>query len=83
MSTPRLIPLTRWLTEQYGDAAPSLNTARRWCREDLIYPPAEKHGRMYFVRPDARYVAPESQGRISSGRLADRIREARHAAKAA
>lgn len=75
---PRLIPLTRWLAEQYGDAAPSLNTARRWCREGNIRPQPQKHGRCYFVEPGARYVAAETPERIPSGTLKDRILAARY-----
>lgn len=78
MVQPRLISLPRWLREQYGEAAPSLNTARRWCREGHIHPQPEKHGRCYFLKPEARYIAPEAPARVSSGRLTDRIREARH-----
>ena len=53
---PRLIPLEVWAIEIYGDKAPCLNTLRRWAREGFITPPAEKHGRTYFVLPDAKYT---------------------------
>lgn len=55
---PRLIRLSDWLKVTYGNAAPCIHTGRRWAREMRIYPPAEKHGREYYVRPDARYIDP-------------------------
>jgi hypothetical protein len=53
----KLIPLQEWAKSTYGDAAPCVGTLRRWAREDKISPPAEKHGREYFVAPDAHYAA--------------------------
>lgn len=79
----RWIPLTQWLAEQYGDAAPSLNTARRWCREGLIQPQPQKHGRCYFVEPAATYMAQPEPEPVPSGTLTDRIKAARHVTKAA
>jgi hypothetical protein len=58
--TARLIPLQQWAKLTYGDAAPCSNTLRKWARGDKIMPPAEKHGRGYFVTPDARYATPEA-----------------------
>ena len=52
--TAKLIPLHHWAKLTYGDAAPCSNTLRKWARGDKITPPAEKHGREYFVSPDAR-----------------------------
>lgn len=52
---PKLITLEAWVAETYGEAL-TLDTARRWCREGRIRPMAEKHGRTYFVTPDARYT---------------------------
>jgi predicted site-specific integrase-resolvase len=51
-----LLTLKEWARRIYGAAAPSMGTLRRWAREGSITPPAEKHGRTYFVEPDARYV---------------------------
>jgi hypothetical protein len=51
------ISLETWLVLTYGDDAPTLDTARRWAREGKIYPKPEKHGRAYFVVPEARYTA--------------------------
>lgn len=58
--TPDLLTLTEWATRRYGDAAPSLATLRRWAREALIFPVPKKHGRTYFVQPDAQYLDAES-----------------------
>ena len=57
-ATPRLITLAAWLKATYGDAGPCIHTGRRWARECRIYPPAEKHGREYYVHPAARYIDP-------------------------
>lgn len=59
--TAKLIPLHHWAKLTYGDAAPCSNTLRKWARGDKITPPAEKHGREYFVSPDARYATPEAE----------------------
>lgn len=58
--TARLITLQQWAKQTYGEAAPCSNTLRKWARGDKITPPAEKHGREYFVTPDARYAMPEA-----------------------
>jgi predicted site-specific integrase-resolvase len=63
----RLIRLERWLELTYGEDAPDIVTARRWAHAGKIQPPAEKHGRSYFVHPHARYTA-------GPRRLIDRIR---------
>ncbi len=51
------IPLERWAIAVYGDDRPGIGTLRRWARGGNISPPAEKHGRTYYVAPDAKYVA--------------------------
>jgi hypothetical protein len=58
MTEPRLISLDRWRALTYGDdpRAPCLQTVYRWCRAGKIQPPPEKHGRAYFLDPDARYT---------------------------
>jgi len=68
----RLISLETWLQATYGEDAPSINTARRWCREDRIFPIPQKHGRSYFVEPDAQYTEPSQPVR-----LVDRINGAK------
>lgn len=65
--TPKYIRLETWLKQTYGDDAPKVATARRWCNDGKIQPPPQKHGRSYFVHPDARYTA-------APPRLIDRIR---------
>lgn len=56
--TPKNLRLEEWLERTYAEPRPSLLTARRWVRKGNIWPPAEKHGRAYYVRPDARYIDP-------------------------
>lgn len=64
-----LLTLTAWARSRYGDDAPGLATLRRWAREQRIFPAPEKHGRAYFVRPDAReassMTAPELRRAIA------------------
>ena len=52
----KLITLEDWAAATYGDNSPHVNTLRRWERDAHIYPVPVKHGRTYFVTPDARYV---------------------------
>ncbi len=66
-----LITLHEWLALMYGDRPPHLKTVRRWAREHKIQPPPEKHGRAYYVRPDARYDVEGSR------RLVERIGKGR------
>lgn len=63
------ISLDVWIVETYGDDphAPTIGTARRWARDGKISPTPEKHGRSYFVVPEARYTDRPR-------RLLDRIR---------
>jgi hypothetical protein len=58
MTTAKLIPLHDWAERTYGDAAPCIHTLRRWARDNRIAPAPQKHGRSYFVSPDARYSDP-------------------------
>lgn len=77
----KLITLEAWACATYGEAAPHMNTLRRWARDALIVPLPEKHGRTYYVRPDAHYsdfrhvaqvVSKSTAG--TGSRLVDRIR---------
>jgi hypothetical protein len=52
----KLVTLQAWALAQYGEDAPFIGTLRRWAREGKIYPFPKKHGRSYFVEPDAQYV---------------------------
>jgi len=63
----KLITLEAWLSATYADG-PTIETARRWCRDGLIQPPARKHGRSYYVQEDARYT--------TRTRLVDKLRDA-------
>jgi len=67
---PKLLTLQDWARATYGDAAPSLLTLRKWARSGNIMPPPRKHGRTYYVQPDAEYVS-YFNGRL---RLVDRLR---------
>jgi len=75
----KLITLEAWAAATYGEASPHINTLRRWARDAMIVPTPEKHGRTYYVRPDAKYCdyrAPVSMLSVAAGagrRLVDRI----------
>lgn len=53
----KLISLRDWAKATYGDSAPKPPTLRTWAKSGKIFPCPEKHGREYFVVPEARYVA--------------------------
>lgn len=59
MSNKPLISLTTWAKQTYQDAQPCVNTLRKWARDALIQPAPQRHGRAYYVDPDARYVPPK------------------------
>lgn len=61
----KLVKLETWLAATYGDAI-SIDTAYRWIKLGKIHPKPEKHGRAYFLHPDARYT--------DRPRLIDRVR---------
>ena len=52
----RLLQLEVWAQNIYGDQRPEINTLRRWARDGKITPAPQKHGRQYFVVPDAVLV---------------------------
>jgi hypothetical protein len=56
MSAKPLVLLTTWARMTYQDCPPCLNTLRKWAREALIQPAPQRHGRAYYVSPDAKYV---------------------------
>jgi hypothetical protein len=79
--TMSMITLERWAALTYGEAAPHTNTLRRWAREARIYPVPQKHGRQYYVQPDARYMtsavstqAGQLLARIEKGLAPPRVR---------
>ncbi|QHM71328.1 excisionase [Mixta intestinalis] len=51
------ITLTEWADNHYT-TPPNINTLRRWARNGNFYPPPEKHGRQYYIDPNAIYVKP-------------------------
>lgn len=51
----RWIKLEKWAHNEYGDDAPEARTLRRWALEQRLYPPAELHGKCWYVRPDTKY----------------------------
>lgn len=61
-----LTTLEDWASHKYGDKAPSIFTLRRWARDGKIYPQPEKHGRTYFVAPNAQYVRDYNDPTIAS-----------------
>lgn len=50
------LTLEAWGKREYGEHVPCRVTLQRWAREGKIQPLPEKHGREYFVEPQARYV---------------------------
>jgi hypothetical protein len=54
--TAKLMTLETWAAEVYGSDAPCMNTLRAWARQSKIFPAPVKHGRAYYVTPDARYT---------------------------
>jgi len=58
---PKLIPVTVWAEETFGEYAPSRNTLYNWIKTGLIYPMPTKVGRQYFCSPDAEYFDPMVQ----------------------
>lgn len=68
----KLIRLDVWLVATYGNAI-ALDTAYRWVKAGKIQPPPQKHGRAYFVHPEAVYTdRPAEPGDPDT--LLDRIR---------
>ncbi len=73
----KLITLKQW-AELNFDPPPSLNTVRRWARDGLLSPTPTKHGRAYYIQPDARYL-PQEKRKVQPGPLIERISAARAA----
>ncbi|ARC39577.1 MULTISPECIES: excisionase [Citrobacter] len=53
----KLLSLERWAEERYEEP-PQIGTLRKWARNGNIYPPPEKEGTEYKVRPDAIFIRP-------------------------
>lgn len=60
MSQPKLMPLTEWAAARYT-TPPSLYVLRKLCRNGLFDPPAEKAGRDWYVREDARLITADAR----------------------
>jgi hypothetical protein len=73
----KLITLETWAATTYGESSPHINTMRRGARDAHIYPKPVKHGRTYFVAPDARYVdfsaMPSGKAAASNSRLVAKL----------
>lgn len=52
----RYVSLTKWAQDTYGEEAPSYQTLVRWTRAGKIKPAPQKHGRTFFVHPNAVYT---------------------------
>lgn len=55
---PKLIPVTVWAEETFGEYGPSRGTLYNWIKNGRIYPMPTKIGRRYFCSPDAEYFDP-------------------------
>ncbi|WP_208450186.1 excisionase [Burkholderia cepacia] len=55
-SKPKLIPLSVWVDQTFGEYPPAKNTVLRWVKNGLIHPAPKKLGRGYYVSPDAEYM---------------------------
>lgn len=64
----RWIKLETWAEAEYGDDKPDPRTLRRWAANGELYPPAEQHGKCWYVRPDTKYRT------LGSGSILDRMR---------
>ncbi|MCC6196757.1 MAG: excisionase [Burkholderiales bacterium] len=55
----QLIPLDTWAERRFPIRTPHVQTIRRWAREGKIHPAPQKHGRAYYVSPNAEYLSDE------------------------
>lgn len=58
---PKLVPVSVWAVEVFGEHAPHPNTLRRWIQNAKIVPYPVLVGRRYFCSPDARYFDPVAE----------------------
>ena len=80
--TPKKIPVATWAAQHY-DPPPSAWVLRKWCRQGDIWPPAERVGKEWYVREDARRlsVAPVDDVAAAAGlSLVDRLQRRMEAA---
>lgn len=57
---PKMMPLAEWAALRYT-TPPSLYVLRKICRHGLFDPPAEKTGRDWYVREDAKIVTTDAR----------------------
>lgn len=57
----KLVDLQTWARAHFISGAPSLITLRRWAREGRFNPPAQRVGKKFYLREDARYFAPAGE----------------------
>lgn len=65
---PQWIKLETWAEQVYGADKPDARTMRRWAANGNIYPPAAKHGKCWYVKPDAQHCDTHT------GTIADKMR---------
>lgn len=70
------LTLTEWAKDHFR-TPPSSNTLRKWAREGRISPAPIKHGRNYYVEPNAHYREPERLDRTTGSSLVERVEAAR------
>jgi predicted site-specific integrase-resolvase len=52
----KYVLLSTWAARNYGSDAPHPRTLLRWVKAGKIQPKPERHGRDYYVSPEARYT---------------------------
>lgn len=72
----KLLTLKEWCDDTYESYKPNIQTLWRWARNGNFYPPAEKHGRQYMLKPGTIYINPNDPT------LGKKIKEAQSAAPA-
>ena len=52
----RMISLTEWAGEEFGEMAPSERVLKKYAKGKMIVPPAVRVGRLWMVDREARFV---------------------------
>ena len=58
---PKLVPLSVWAEQTFGEHAPHRNTLLSWVKNGKIVPMPTRVGRRYFCSPDAEYYDPVAE----------------------